>query len=306
MPPDTWVRAGSLREIECFLAVADHLHFRQAAESLHIPQPHLSRTIRRLEQRLGADLFVRTSRHVELTPVGVVFVEEARALWAAAERTSRRVQLASSGAAGALLLGFTPWAVFHGMPEHVTTFKARFPDVEVELFEDAPLPLCEKVRSHALDVAYVRPIERPGLRFHNLAAEPYSVVVRRDHPWAALSCVPLQYLHGEPFVLISGSTNGPKSYDGLIEPLAAAGIEPKVILKAPSAVAAVAFVRAGAGFTLATSAHRVLAPDLVCVPLERTEPTVQLAIAVRRGDISPIIAAYLKHVEGCVTPQTHR
>lgn len=296
VPSSTWVRLTNLREVECFLAVADRLHFRHAADALHVPQPHLSRTIRRLEQRLGVDLFVRSSRHVELTPAGVVLADEARALWAAAERTSRRVHLVSTGAAGTLLLGFTPWAVFHRMPEHVTAFKARFPDVHVELVEDGPLPVCEKVRTHALDLAYARPVERPGLRFHDLVTEPYCVVVPRSHPWAGLDRVPLARLHGEPFVAIAGGTGGPPSYDALAEPLAAAGVEPEVIVTVPSVIAAVAFVRAGAGFGIATPAHRSLAEDLAFVPLEGADPVVSLVLVTRKGDTNPMVARYLAFV----------
>src|SRR5207248_2055883 len=114
-------------------------------EQLHIPQPHLSRVIRRLERRLGVELFWRTSRRVELTPAGRVFAEEARVIRAAAERATRRAHLAAVGAAGTLSVGFIPSAAIDPLPRHVTTFVARFPDVHVALTEQTSSALCDAV-----------------------------------------------------------------------------------------------------------------------------------------------------------------
>ena len=84
-----------LGHIRYFIAVADSLNFSKAAKQLHIPQPPLSRQIRQLEEELGAELFNRTKRHVELTNAGRVFLEEAR------KRTMREteVQIGNSGSA---------------------------------------------------------------------------------------------------------------------------------------------------------------------------------------------------------------
>jgi DNA-binding transcriptional LysR family regulator len=68
------------------------------------------------------------------------------------------------------------------------------------------------------------------------------------------------------------------------------------MVEVPSAVAAVAFVRAGAGFSLMTSVHQTLAPDLAFVPLEHPTPAIQLAIASRRHEVNPIVDTFLRHV----------
>lgn len=297
MPAPTRIRLTDLREVECFLTVAEHLHFRKAAEALRIPQPHLSRIIRRLERRLGGvELFQRTSRRVELSAAGVVFAEEARALWAAAERATRRVQLAAEGAAGTLSIGFIAWAAFHSMPEHVTTFQARYPDVRIELSEDNSVQLCAGLQQRALDLAYLRPVETTGLRFHDLATESYCVVVPGTHPWACRAEIPLDLLDGAPFVCVSRHDVGPHTEDVLMQPLAAAGVVPQVAVEVPSVPAAISFVRAGAGFTLITNVHQATAPDLAFVPLQGSNPALQIAIATRRDDNNPIVDAYLEHV----------
>ena len=96
--PDSHVNVDlDLRKLRYFVAVADGLHFGQAAERLYVAQPVLSRQIRKLEQELGAALFVRSSRHVELTEAGRQLLDEARPLLAAADAASRRVRRAAQG-----------------------------------------------------------------------------------------------------------------------------------------------------------------------------------------------------------------
>src|ERR1700760_2862972 len=90
------------------MAVAEELHFGRAAARLYISQPSLSNQIHKLERTLGTDLFVRTSRHVELTAAGRVLVEEAPAALAALERAAERARLAGAGIAGTVRLGYAP------------------------------------------------------------------------------------------------------------------------------------------------------------------------------------------------------
>src|SRR5712675_786486 len=97
-----------MRLLRYFLAVAEELHFGRAAARLYISQPSLSNQIQKLEQSVGTRLFVRTSRHVELTVAGRAFVDEARLVLAAMERAVERVRLAGAGLAGTVRLGYAP------------------------------------------------------------------------------------------------------------------------------------------------------------------------------------------------------
>ncbi len=86
-----------LRHLRYFLAVADTLHFGQAAERLGMSQPPLSQQIRQLEDLIGARLFVRSHRRVQLTPAGELLQERARAIVQQVETAVDEVQRAQRG-----------------------------------------------------------------------------------------------------------------------------------------------------------------------------------------------------------------
>src|ERR1700712_4500705 len=96
-----------LRKLRYFAAVAEHRHFGRAAEQLYIAQPVLSRQIRALEQELGCELLIRTTRSVELTPAGEQLREDARAVFATADAAVRRVREIDRGAQR-LVVAFAP------------------------------------------------------------------------------------------------------------------------------------------------------------------------------------------------------
>src|SRR5262247_3868968 len=104
------MKAPDLWQLRYFIAVAETLHFGRAAERLHISQPPLSRAIRALEEALGAKLFARTKRRVELTPAGAQLLDEARRLLAQLERATHQVRAIASGEQGRLRIGFVSLA----------------------------------------------------------------------------------------------------------------------------------------------------------------------------------------------------
>src|SRR5258705_13158479 len=104
------------RLLRYFLAVAEELHFGRAAARLYISGPSLSNQIHKLERTLGTDLFVRNSRHVELTTAGRALLEDAPLALAALERAAERARLAGAGIAGTVRLGDAPTAGFETPP----------------------------------------------------------------------------------------------------------------------------------------------------------------------------------------------
>lgn len=191
-----------LRALRYFVALAEELHFGRAATRLHISQPSLSVQIRKLEHSLGARLFDRTSRHVELTVVGTVLLEEALRLLVGADRLVEATQEASRGVHGTLVVGFQGNAAAELTPKILTAYQARHPRVQVEMrshdFADPYVGLA----NGSVDVAFVRPplLMQNWLSIETLFVEPRMLVTSSESPLAARRQVSVEEVSDEAFV----------------------------------------------------------------------------------------------------------
>lgn len=191
-----------LRALRSFVTVAEELHFGRAAVRLHISQPSLSVQIRKLEHLLGARLFERTSRHVELTAVGTVLLEESHRLLTGADRLVDATREAALGVRGTLVVGFQANAAAELTPKILTAFQTRHPRVQVEMrshdFADPTVGLA----NGSVDVAFVRPplLVHDWLHVETLFVEPRLVVTSSDSPLAARTRVDIGDVVDEAFV----------------------------------------------------------------------------------------------------------
>ena len=146
-----------LRHLRSFLAVAEELHFGRAAARLHISQPPLSQQIRRLEDEIGARLFRRTNRRVQLTPAGRAFLAEARQAIASAERAVGAAQRAERGELGELVVGYVTSATYGPLPDVIRMFRKRLPEVELKLRNLRSVHQSQALIDRRIDVGLVRP-----------------------------------------------------------------------------------------------------------------------------------------------------
>src|SRR5215475_4907243 len=106
-----------LRQLRCFVAAAEELHFGRAAARLNMTQPPLSRQIQILEHVMGMRLLERTSRVVRLTPAGRRFLPEARHILHLAESAALSARRTATGEAGSIAIGFTASAAYSFLPQ---------------------------------------------------------------------------------------------------------------------------------------------------------------------------------------------
>ncbi len=283
-----------LRHLRYYVAVAEELHFHRAAERLHISQPPLSQQIRALESELGVQLLERNRRSVALTAAGAVFLEEAREVLAAADRAAEAARSVGRGEEGRLALGFVGSAMHGTLPGVLRAHRRAFPRVQLVPTEMPTAGQLEALLAGRLDVGVIRPpVREPGLAFATIDTEPLVVALPEDHPLAARAEVALAALVGEPFVLLS-RREAPGLYAALGEAMAQAGGAPEVVQEARELQTVVGFVAAGLGVSLVPAsvgadAHRGVAYR----PVAGATPTVELALAWRPEDPSPVLAAFV-------------
>jgi DNA-binding transcriptional LysR family regulator len=156
--------AIELSELRSFVVLADHLHFGQAAEALHVSQPALTKQIQRLEDKVTGPLLIRGYRRVSLTPAGEILRDRARTLLRDAEIAEQMTRLAVNGKAGLLRIGFGIASLAAGLPEILARFLQHFPEVQVTMRDMSTPGQIEALERGDIDVGFVRlPVERPDL-----------------------------------------------------------------------------------------------------------------------------------------------
>jgi DNA-binding transcriptional LysR family regulator len=199
---------AELRQLRYFVAVAEELSFARAAERLHIAPSPLSAAIRRLEAELGTALFVRTTRHVELTEAGRRLLAGGSAALAAVDAALADAARAGRGVLGTVRLGATPAARHELRPALLARVREEEPGIQVEVSEATTGALCRELAGRRLDAALTfcaEPAE--GLARRVVAYEPLQVMMRRGHRLAGRDAVDFAQLHGDRFIVPAEELN---------------------------------------------------------------------------------------------------
>jgi len=178
-------------EIETLLTLADELHFGRTAARLHVSTARVSQTVRVLERRIGAPLFDRTSRRVEVTAVGRRLIEELRPMWDGVERAVDRSIQHARQVAGELAVAFSGPAAAQLVVEAASAVRKRLPGFVVRLREGEPSQVLRWLRDGDVDVALSPlPLPQPGVESGPVVVrEARMLAVPATHPLAGRSVV---------------------------------------------------------------------------------------------------------------------
>ena len=197
------VRGFDLRQLEYFCAVARTGSFTKAAEDLGISQPSLSEQIARLEQGLGAALFERLNRRIELTPLGEAILGKAQALLEDAAALPDHFDRAREGVRGPLRAGSIPTILPYFLAPLLKSFTERYREVDLHVREGPTAELVEQVLDGLLDVAVLSlPVEGAGLVMKELFHDPLYLAVPEGHPLAAAERAQLRQVAGERLLIL--------------------------------------------------------------------------------------------------------
>lgn len=288
----------SLRELECFLAVAETFSFTRAAQRLHLSQPPLSRHIRALEEKIGAQLFVRDRRSVALTSAGRLFYEETRGVLARLARAGETARRAVRGETARLRLGFVSAVLSTELVECFRRFRERHPEIQIMLHDAPPAEQLTALESGELDGGFIGLMpERThrSLRFLPWSREPIDLFLPMGHPLSKRKRLELASVKEEPFVAVSGES-APAFASFIRDACRKAGFAPRVLLESPRAQAVAVMVAAGCGVALLPrSLSRTVEGAAVAVPLTKPPVVTHLfAYPVRKNEALEAFLAFLR------------
>ncbi|MFL6056910.1 MAG: LysR substrate-binding domain-containing protein [Actinoallomurus sp.] len=278
-----------LHQLSYFVAVAEVRHFTQAAETLRVAQPSLSKQIRTLEAELGAPLFSRARGNITLTPAGEALLPLARRILADVETARREVQDLTGLRRGRVRLGATP-SLFAGLlADALVRFRTRYPGIELRVEEGGSRDLVRDLARGQLDLALIiLPLQStdPALETTPILREDL-VVVSSHADAPTRSPLRIEDLRSRPLVMFR------RGYDLREATQAAcrqAGFEPRFAVEGGEMDAVLRFVEAGMGSAVVPSMVLAGRPGLVGTSL--APPSLQRTIALaHRKDVDPTHAA---------------
>jgi DNA-binding transcriptional LysR family regulator len=286
--------ALDLSELRSFVVLAQHLHFGEAAQALHVSQPALTKQIQKLEAKVEGPLLVRGYRRVSLTPAGEILRDRARNLLREAEMAEEITRLAVQGKAGSLRIGFGIASLAAGLPDILTRFRQHFPAVQVSM-RDMPTPdQIEALEQGNIDVGFVRlPVERPNLVTVPVLEERLVAAIPQGMPYRK----GLASLRNEPFVVIARSVSA--SYvDHVVRTCRAAGFTPRIVQEANELFTVLSLVRSGVGVSLVPrSANLMHVPNVRLLDTGLDEARWKIGLAWHKADpLDPLVQNFIRLV----------
>ncbi|WP_209240839.1 LysR family transcriptional regulator [Streptomyces oryzae] len=290
-----------MRELECFLVLAEELHFGRTAERLYVSQSRVSQLLRSLESRIGARLVERTSRRVALTPLGSRFLERLRPAYGLLGEAVDEARAAARCVAGRLRLGFLGSAS-HLMTAALGLFHARHPRVETDIVEITMADPFGPLRRGEVDAAVVLlPVAEPDLVVGPCFEEqPWTLAVSPRHPLAGRGTLDAEDLADCP--LIAAAPPAPGYWrDHQAPPRTPEG---RTVARGPAVATlqeGLANAAAGRGAMLLCrpTAEAHARADIVFVPVTGLPPS-ELAMVRLRGSNSALLDAFARTVESSV------
>ncbi|MEW6494431.1 MAG: LysR substrate-binding domain-containing protein [Cyanobacteriota bacterium] len=290
-----------LRHLRYFIVLAEELNFSRAAQRLHIAQPPLSQQIRSLEDELGLQLFDRTTRPLQLTPAGQVFLEKARQVFTQVEQATVLAKRASRGEIGQLRVGINTSIANSVLPDILRTFCDRFPEVELVLHEQASYQQLQELCDRHIDVGFVnlhhlQSIDENDdtLSFISILQEPFVIVLPEGHPLAQQTQVSLKALANELFILPPAHLPSGLYYQ-ITSLCQHVGFSPKVRQEATWMSTVLSLVAGGVGISLLpANAQNLQRTGVVFRLIQEQSPIFQMAMVWRRNDSCIVLRNFLE------------
>jgi DNA-binding transcriptional LysR family regulator len=287
------------RHLRAFLTLGNELHFGRAADQLRIAQPALSKTIQQLENEVGTPLLLRSTRRVELTEAGKVFLSGISDVAGQVDLAVTRSRKAARGLQGELRVAYTDFAINGKLPESLRDFNLSHPDIHLDLV------FMPTVRQHVAIVQNTIDIGFMYGEFHHQTTDSlifdeneYVAVLPSDHPLAGRPSLTLTELKNEKFVFGTGDS-WVVFRQQVFEQCRLRGFSPEIALEATNSDGIFGLVIVGTGVAIYSSCIGNMARHGVAVrPLTDMTQKLPITAVWSRVNRSKVLNTFLEHLRG--------
>lgn len=290
-----------LRRLRYFVAVAEERSVGRAAERLRMAQPPLSVQIRKLESEIGAPLFRRGTRGMELTDAGQALLSRASEALALAAEGAEAARTVAAGQRRRLSVGYMFVLAHAVLPKLVPELRRSLPGVDLEFVELSASTREARLLDRSVTAALCMPsIHHPEIQVTRIGAQRLTLVVPARSPLARLSAVPVRKLQGRPLIALPRPDEDPAS-SAVIALLRRHQVSMPIAGRVETAHSAISLVLAGEGLAILPACAELGSPrGVVFRPFLDAADTIEIAVCWRRDSSSPLIRNFLKCAEKVV------
>src|SRR5689334_3294737 len=282
-----------IRQMRYFRAVAEELHFRRAAERLHLSQPSLSEQIRLLEEELGVKLFERSKRRVCLTEAGETLLVKTRQLLDGVEQAIDETRQVAAGTAGRLSINFVSTALIGELPRALRAFISQVPHIDIRLTEIDPEEQIQNILKGDADIGFIHGIvKHPQLESMVVHSDTLMLALPREV--AKKGAIHLRSVAEFTTILPSAfSTYGFSAH--VEEAYRLAGVTPRKVMHIKLLIVGLYLVAAGFGVCVVPACFKsVQVRGVVYRPLAIQPPPAELRAVWRRDSESKLLRRFLQ------------
>jgi DNA-binding transcriptional LysR family regulator len=288
-----------LRHLRYFLAVAEELNFRRAAEMLYITQPPLTRQVQELEQELGVKLFDRLGKKIKLTSAGEFLRKEARLLLDRADEIKRLVKATEEGEQSRLRLGFIESALHSFLPGVLSDLREKKPEISFELFEMSTEEQIEALLHDRLDVGFIRNWGQvEDLEYTKIIDETFVAIYSKKLS-GSRNASSLEELAELPFISFSRA-RAPGLVGRIDEAFALNNLRPRHIFDGGGLETILKLLFMGLGWAILpwyTVSHATEAKELIHFEIPNIKKRIEIGVARPKGKKSEAVKAFLDSIQ---------
>ncbi|MDP0926344.1 LysR family transcriptional regulator [Paracoccus onubensis] len=282
-----------IRQLQCFVVLAEEANFTRAARRLHMSQPPLSTLIQSLEREVDAALINRTSRRMTLTPAGEAFLQRARNILAQHERSLLEIREINAGQDGLIEIGTTGSILRGGLADLLASFCRDHPRITVRIHEQSPAIQISEVISRRADVSFNRSIPSDDELTYEFAwREELVALLPENHPAASQASVSLWDLRHDPHVILRPDSSDFAAY--VMSHISSSGYRARISQQVMDAQSIPSLIVAGFGVSVVPAAiARLTSGPLVFRPIHPDPPVSDVFAVYRQHDRTPALNSFL-------------